>query len=260
MNPIIILWAHPRSMSTAIERVMRERGDFECLHEPFLHYYYIERTGKQLPHFDSEQRHPTSYADTRDWLLDQAATKAVFAKDMSYYVMPELLQDTEFCRRVKHCFLIRHPLRSILSYYKLDAEVEMHEIGLESQWQHLAGLREMGIDGVVLEAEAVQQDTSGAMKVFWQALGLDYREQALSWNEESTPEDWQYVQGWHENVSDSKGIKQQTTADQEKYRLEFESLCRQAPQLQDFLDHHLPFYERLKQQSITASEHAGCVN
>ena len=260
MNPIVILWAHPRSMSTAIERVMRERGDFECLHEPFLHYYYIERTGKELLHFDSEQQHPVSYADTRDWLLDQAVTQPVFAKDMSYYIMPEMLQDAEFCQRVKHCFLIRHPLRSILSYYKLDADVGRYEIGLESQWQHFCGLQEMGIDSVVLEAEAVQKDTSGTMRVFWNALGLDYREQALSWNEESTPEDWQYVQGWHESVSDSKGIAQQTTMDQEKYRLEFDSLCKQAPQLQDYLDYHLPFYERLKQHSITGSKHANPAN
>ena len=69
MHPVIILWAHPRSMSTAIERVMRERGDFDCLHEPFLHYYYIERSAKPLPHFDTEQDHPSSYAETRDMIL-----------------------------------------------------------------------------------------------------------------------------------------------------------------------------------------------
>lgn len=32
--PIIALWCHPRSMSTAMERVMRERGDCRCFHEP----------------------------------------------------------------------------------------------------------------------------------------------------------------------------------------------------------------------------------
>ena len=58
MNPIIFLWAHPRSMSTAIERVMRERGDFDCLHEPFLRCYYLmrvnlERVNKPLPHCQS---------------------------------------------------------------------------------------------------------------------------------------------------------------------------------------------------------------
>jgi hypothetical protein len=58
MNPIIFLWAHPRSMSTAIERVMREGGDLDCLHEPFLRYYYLERVNlervnKLLPHCQS---------------------------------------------------------------------------------------------------------------------------------------------------------------------------------------------------------------
>jgi hypothetical protein len=58
MNPIIFLWAHPRSMSTAIERVMRERCDFDCLHEPFLRYYYLqrvnpERVNQPLPHCQS---------------------------------------------------------------------------------------------------------------------------------------------------------------------------------------------------------------
>lgn len=33
--PIIALWAHPRSMSTAIERIMRERNDLCCL-QPFI--------------------------------------------------------------------------------------------------------------------------------------------------------------------------------------------------------------------------------
>ena len=38
MNPITFIWAHPRPMSTAIELVLRERGDLDCLHEPLLHY------------------------------------------------------------------------------------------------------------------------------------------------------------------------------------------------------------------------------
>ena len=122
MNPIIILWAHPRSMSTAIERVMRERGDFDCLHEPFLHYYYLEKSTKALPHFDREAGHPTSYSDTRELILSRARRRPVFVKDMSYYVMPELLDDVDFCRCVRHCFLVRDPMRAILSYFRLDPE------------------------------------------------------------------------------------------------------------------------------------------
>jgi hypothetical protein len=37
------LWAVPRSISTAFERVFVERDDFEVLHEPFsASYYYGE--------------------------------------------------------------------------------------------------------------------------------------------------------------------------------------------------------------------------
>jgi hypothetical protein len=53
MNHINFLWAHPGSMSTAIERVTRERGDLGCLHEPFMRYYYPERVNKPLPHCQS---------------------------------------------------------------------------------------------------------------------------------------------------------------------------------------------------------------
>ena len=256
MHPVIILWAHPRSMSTAIERIMRERGDFDCLHEPFLHYYYLERSSKPLPHFDSEQNHPTSYADTRDMILQRAEDTPVFAKDMSYYVVPEILQDAEFCARVRHCFLIRDPLRSIVSYFKLDPEVKLDEIGIEAQWQHLQGLQQLGINNsVVLEAEAVQADTAQVMRQFWDALGLDFEAQALSWEQESTPGDWQYVQGWHQSVSESQGIRELSEAEAERSRAEFDQLCVEAPQLADYLQHHLPFYERLRLHSVTRESH-----
>lgn len=255
MYPIIILWAHPRSMSTAIERVMRERGDFDCLHEPFLHYYYLERCGgKPLPHFDSEQNHPVSYAETRDMILQHAEQAPVFAKDMSYYVIPEILQDPEFCQLVRHCFLIRNPVRSIMSYFKLDPDVALEEVGIEAQWVHLQGLQQLGIENsVVLEAEAVQADTARAMRLFWQALDLEYNDQALSWKQESTPQDWQYVQGWHQTVSASQGIRQTGGHEVEQTQIEYDQLCDTNPQLRKFLDHHLPFYERLKVYSVTGA-------
>ena len=254
MHPVIILWAHPRSMSTAIERIMRERGDLDCIHEPFLHYYYLERTHRGLPHFDSDKHHPTSYAATRDMILQHAESGPVFAKDMSYYVMPEILDDEEFCRRIRHCFLIRNPLRSILSYYRLDRAVSLPEIGIEAQWLHLQGLRELGIDdSLVLEAEAVQNDSAAAMSVFWQALGLDFRQHALSWEQNKIPADWQYVQGWHRSVGASSGIRQSSAAEADKSRVEFEDLCKLAPQLSGFLQHHQPFYEYLRAHSLTRS-------
>ncbi len=252
MHPIIILWAHPRSMSTAIERIMRERGDLDCLHEPFLRYYYLHRSSKPLPLFDSEQDHPVDYAGIRDLILRRAEDSALFIKDMSYYVIPEILQDREFCTRIRHCFLLRNPMRAIMSYYRLDNSVSLDEIGIEAQWRHFQGLQALGIeDSLVLEAEAVQADPVASMRRFWQALGLENIERALRWDDSSTPSDWQYVDGWHQAVSASRGIRAQTPRDQQRIEDEFEQMCREAPRLADYLQHHLPFYQRLLEHSLS---------
>ena len=256
MNPVIFLWAHPRSMSTAIERVMRERGDMTCLHEPFLHYYYLQKAGKTLPHFDSERDHPQSYDDTRAMVLRAAEAKPVFAKDMSYYVMPEILRDTAFCRRLRHCFLVREPMRAILSYYRLDPRVTLDEIGIEQQWRQFQGLRDLGIDdSLVLEAEAVQRDSVTAMRCFWQALGLADKPEALHWDRDSTPADWKYVEGWHGQVSASSGIRQITAQDQAELSAKFESASEKAPHLRDYLQHHRHYYNKLCEHSLSRVNH-----
>ncbi len=238
-------------MSTAIERIMRERGDLKCLHEPFLHYYYLQKTTRHLAHFDAEQDHPVSYQETRDSIMKMARSSAVFAKDMSYYVMPEILQDVEFCECVRHCFLIRNPLRSILSYYRLDPDLSLDEVGIEAQWRHYHGLEKLGQIPIVLEAEAVQAGSKATMGLFWQSLGLEYRDEAFNWDRDSSPEDWQYVKGWHRKVSDSQGIQPVKQGDEQELRAKFDQVAGQAPRLQDYLDHHWPFYEKLKSRSLT---------
>ena len=106
-HPIIALWSHPRSMSTAFERIMRARGDLDCLHEPFMYDYYVNRSTRQMPHFDAMDTHPKSYDAIRDMILARAAEGPIFLKDMSYYVVPHLLADADFLDRVTHSFLVR---------------------------------------------------------------------------------------------------------------------------------------------------------
>ena len=250
MNPVIFLWAHPRSMSTATERVMRERNDLHCLHEPFLHYYYLQKRGKTLSEFEAIEGHPTTYQGTRDSILEMAQQSPIFSKDMSYYVMPELLNDVEFCTRIQHAFLIRNPLKSILSYYKLDPQVSLEEVGIQSQWQHFQGLQRLGLNPVVLEAEAIQADTRSIMRSFWDSVGLDYCEHAFDWNDESTPQDWQYVKGWHQHASGSGGIKPINAGDDEKARAEFDRAAEEAPFLHDYLAMHNESYQALREYGL----------
>ena len=248
MFQIIALWSHPRSMSTATERIMRERGDLHCFHEPFMYYYYVQRQVRELPHFDIKDDHPTSYSDIRDMVLQQAEHGPVFFKDMSYYVMPEVLEDETFMRRLTHCFLIRNPVASIASYYKLDPDLTCDEIGLDAQWAHFCGLRDMGLNPVVIEAEAIRDDAESSIGELWRTIGLPYKARAFDW-QTAPPKDWQQVSNWHGDVSSSNAIRPISDSEIADQKSRFETLCVQAPHLAKYLNHHRPFYENLRAQA-----------
>ena len=250
LHPIICLWAHPRSMSTAMERVMRERGDFKCFHEPFMYDYYVHRKVEHMPHFDIDPAAPVSFEDIKTMLLEQSQHTPVFIKDMSYYVVPQLFSDMEFARRLTHTFLIRNPVFSILSYFKLDNDVTIEQIGLEAQYRHVIWLQKnLSRHPLILMAEDIRENTRGAITRYWQQLGLEVRRKAFDWNADQTPEDWQQVSGWHANVSSSQGIRKASRENDIKREQEFNRLAEKHPRLQALLDHHQPYYNKLKMLS-----------
>ncbi len=128
------LWCHPRSVSTAFERIQRERGDLNVLHEPFMYHHYLTRSDGLFPDFTPEPGHPTTYGDIRQMILDQSVTQPVFFKDMAYYIDADLPGDPAFMDAMTHAFLIRDPAEAALSYQKRDPEFTQTELGHEAQY------------------------------------------------------------------------------------------------------------------------------
>lgn len=243
--PIVALWSHPRSMSTAFERTMRARGDLHCLHEPFMYDYYINRSTRQMPHFEAIEEHPKAYHEIRAMILEKAERGPVFLKDMSYYVMPQIAADEAFFARITHSFLIRDPKASIVSYAKLDPDMLLEEIGLEAQWLHAeAVMRQLGLQPIVVMSERVQADPEGQMRKYWRAVGLPERPDALHWKDPA-PADWQQVQGWHQDVMSSSTIRPLTADQRSKTDADFDQLVAAHPRFAADLAHHLPHYARL---------------
>jgi len=238
-------------MSTALERVMRERGDLDCLHEPFMYDYYIHRQTRRLPMFEPQPDHPVSYDDVRAMILDRAARGPVFFKDMSYYVMPHLLEDTAFCDRIAHAFLVRDPVASIPSYYRLDPDLTRVEVGIKAQWQHYQALLAQGHSPVVLLAEDVRADPAGLIRAYWRAVGLGDKPHAFEWSGDM-PADWQQVAGWHDSVAASGAIRPLSDADRRAQQDRFAKAAARAPFLQDLLDYHRPFYENFGTVALAA--------
>lgn len=250
MNPIYALWSHPRSMSTAMERVMRERGDLDCAHEPFMYDYYVARRIRVMPHFTAQAGHPVSYSAIRDQLLARAKARPVFIKDMSYYVMPHILSDDVFVSLLVNCFLIRDPLAAIVSYFKLDPDVTLDEIGLEAQWLQYKALAERGPAPSVITAEDIRRDPRAAMAALWARLGLPYSEVAFDWQKQK-PKDWEQVSGWHADVMASTSIRPISADETVVLQAQFDEMAAAQPRMKDYLAYHRPFYERLRSVALT---------
>ncbi len=249
-HPIIALWSHPRSMSTAFERIMRSRGDLACLHEPFMYDYYVHRSTRVMPHFEVQPEHPVAYNDIRALIVQKAEAGPVFFKDMSYYVMPHLMADEDFARRITHSFLIRDPMASIVSYAKLDPDVSLSEIGLEAQWQHAEAIRALTRQApVVVQSESLQNDPEGQMRAYWRAVGLADMPDALRWEDEA-PADWQQVSGWHRDVMASKSIRPWTDEDVAKTAKQFAALIAEKPHFAAYHAHHAPFHAKLAELAV----------
>ena len=91
MHPIIALWSHPRvpsagpirgshprSMSTALESVMRERGDLACFHEPFMGDHYVHRAVRTMPLYDVDPSQPAAYeAAEEEETYDEESSGAI---------------------------------------------------------------------------------------------------------------------------------------------------------------------------------------
>ena len=243
----IALWSHPRSMSTSVERYFRERGDCWCHHEPFMYFYYLEKHGQPYPGFDPEDDRPRHLHDIANMVtteLDAAKPhQHIFFKDMSYYITDHLSQLQAMMRETVPVFLIRDPKMSLASYSKLDPQFTCEEGGLEAQWKHYQMLISWGIEPLVIDASTITSSPESAMKRVCDYIGIPFHQDALSWDADALPNDWQQTQAWHQGSINSTGFASSDTRDPDEV---FETAAQNMPMLHDYLAHHQPFYDRLK--------------
>lgn len=197
MNRVVALWAVPRSVSTAFEQMMRARGDFSALHEPFLPYYYYgeERVNE---HFSEGVEPDPSHHWER--ILEQIQVEArqgpVFFKDMGYHVSraasPELLANFD------NTFLTRDPEQSLPSLFRLLPEATMEETGFEQQLRLMRMAEELtGEPPILVQAERLREDPAPEVERYCRRLGIEFIPEALQWDEGAPSEEWQPWKRWH---------------------------------------------------------------
>lgn len=266
---------HPRACSTAFERVFMTCHDtLQCEHEPFGEpfYYGPERLSERFED-DEAYRVKSGYADTTyqdimGRILGGADedNKRIFLKDMAYYlfqphgkpstIAPSLSLGTgpepsnptivplETLRRFQYTFLIRHPRRSIPSYYRCTVPPLDEVTGFPFFMPSEAGYAELrrlfdyliseGVvnrnELVVLDADDMLDNPEAAIRMYCEGVGIDYSPKMLQWSKEDTEHAVKVFEKWngfHDDAISSSSLKPRSHAQKTVTREEEDEQWRQ---------------------------------
>jgi len=229
-NRILVLWATPRSTSTAFEWMMRMRGDFVTLHEPFGPAYYRGEDRRTSRPDENPIDVGRTYASTWQEILDARNQGRVFSKDFPNYVMH--LADGDFLDHFQHTFLIRNPAKALASMYNQWDEFTMDEASFEDlhmMFDHV--VHRYGDIPPVIDSDDLLDDTAGIVRAYCDAVGIPFIAEALEWDEGEREEVRWYGGTWHDSLSESTGLQRRptdyrATVDDVPFLREMYALCK----------------------------------
>jgi hypothetical protein len=207
LRPPIVLWAVPRSVSTAFERAMRARGDLHVLSEPFsVPYYGPDGRAGGRSELRARGRSPEAWHAVVAEVRAAAQRGIVFVKDMAYHVSPVL--DADFAASFENTFIVRHPALALRSLHERLPDFTPEEAGYEDQHRlmRLALEASPGGEVVVVDGEELRRAPAAVMEGYCRRVGLTFRPDSLSWEPGLVP-DWRRWREWHGEVAQSSGIR-----------------------------------------------------
>lgn len=233
---ILILWSAPRCRSTAFLRMMLERGDLTAVHEPFS-------TQAEHGTVDIGGEPARSEREVLGRLRTLAESSRVFAKDTTDERYPDVLADEAFLSKdAQHTFIIRHPSETIPSYYALNPEVRREQIGFEHQYELFDAVRRhTGRTPVVVDSQVLIAQPATVIEKYCASVGIPYLAESLSWSPGERAE-WKATRRWHADVSATRGFDERAPTHGVR--------IADHPHLLGYLEHHLPFYEKLRSHAL----------
>jgi hypothetical protein len=249
MQKILVLWATPRSTSTAFEWMMRMRGDMTCFHEPFGEAWY-QGEDARWPRIKPETPRTAGLTFDSVWQeLKQAAERGpVFSKDFPHYI--EHLWNDEFLDQFNHSFLIRDPAKVATSMYKHWPDFVLKEIACVEQRQLFDRLADkLGEAPPVIDSDDLLEDPHGIVEAYSNAVGIPYIEESLSWEPGNRDEvSWYDGGSWHANLRDSDGLKAQPR--------QYLDISEAPDRVREIYEIVLPHYQHLHANRLHATQPA----
>ncbi|HEY6744655.1 MAG TPA: hypothetical protein VI357_02950 [Mycobacteriales bacterium] len=228
---LIWLWAHPRSRSTALERMMMERGDVTVLHEPLVSVIDDGRVSIPDGPVLSSVAEVIGYA--------KSLPDTVFVKDTTEHRYTDHLTPA-LAAGITHTFVVREPSAAIASHVAVKPDASRSDIGYENQFLVFEFVRELtGRAPVVLDSDLLVRQPEAAVEAYCDAIGLPYKPEAMRWQAGERPE-WERTARWHVTAGRTSGFL--TTPPRE---------VPLTGHLRDYYDFHRPFYDRMLAHALT---------
>jgi adenylylsulfate kinase len=243
MNTITVLWAVPRSTSTAFEWMMRQRGDLNCLHEPFGEAWY-QGEEPLWPRLDENSVRTPGLTIESVWqdIQTHADNGPVFSKDFPHYI--KHVWDNDFLAHFSHSFLIRDPAKTITSMYKRWPDFHADEVGFIEQRELFDKLCDLnGSAPPLIDSDDLLESPHTMVEAWCKAVGLPFMESALSWEPGARDEvSWWDGGSFHENLRNSTGLMPQ-----ERRYVDIDNVSDQAKRVYESV---LPHYEYMHQHRL----------
>ena len=211
MHRIIALWAVPRSTSTAFEWMMRQRGDLDCLHEPFGEAWY-QGEAPLWPRFKPGDKTTPGLTLQSAWqdIQRRAQNKPVFIKDFPHYICD--MWDEKFLSHFTHSFLIRDPAKTLTSIYDKWPDFDEREIGFSEQRALFDLVTKLdGKPPPVIDSDDLLENPHAITQAFCAAVHIPFIESALRWEKGGDPSAHSWWDGgsFHANLAQSTGLTPQ---------------------------------------------------
>jgi hypothetical protein len=232
----IALWAVPRSISTAFERVFVERGDFKVFHEPFSASYYYSEDRISHRYANEDPKAEYNYENVLARLFE-SWERRVYFKDMALHAKG--VMTPEFVSRFTNTFIIRNPIPVIASLSRFWPDFTLEETGYELQHRLFSLAVENGEEPAIVDAADLTENPEGVVAIYCESLGIFFILEALSWDPRKMP-DWEMWAEWHTEAEESTGIKKEPLEDD-----------TELPEgLEEVYEHCLPYYEELHEKRL----------
>ncbi len=199
---ILALWATPRTVSTAFERMMIERGDHLVLDEPWSRAYYLgpDRRSDRYPLAFPE----STYAAVTAGVLATGRDQPLFVKGMAYQAGPGLADDD--LAAFTHTFLIREPTAALRSLHREWPDFTEDEAGYVAQGRLFDRICDAtGAIPAVIDSDALRRDPGRVVGAWCERVGIEHRPSSLAWAPGHRPE-WPLWHTWYEGVAASTGF------------------------------------------------------